>query len=227
LRSSPISIPDILALTRIALVPFIMALTRSDRIDHALGIAATLFAIAAFTDFLDGFVARRTTGGTTFGAFLDTTADKILVTGTLFALVSIGRVSIWPAVIIVFREFTVMALRGVVAERGRLVKPSTWGKLKAVAQFSAIFWAFLRFPGTIGPWYFDQWLMLIAVVATVGSAWGYMSAFWRTVHDHEGPEVAVEVDSDGHRFMIPAAEGAQVDREDSVRESRTSDGAKN
>lgn len=204
-----------------------MALTRSDRIDHALGIAATLFAIAAFTDFLDGFVARRTTGGTTFGAFLDTTADKILVTGTLFALVSIGRVSIWPAVIIVFREFTVMALRGVVAERGGLVKPSTWGKLKAVAQFSAIFWAFLRFPGTIGPWYFDQWLMLIAVVATVGSAWGYMSAFWRTVHNHEGPELAVEVDSDGHRFVIPAAEGAQVDRGDSVRESRTSDGATN
>ena len=62
-----------------------MALTRSDQIEHALGIAAALFGIAAFTDFLDGFVARRTTGGTTFGAFLDTTADKILVTGTLFA----------------------------------------------------------------------------------------------------------------------------------------------
>ncbi|MDH3464156.1 MAG: CDP-diacylglycerol--glycerol-3-phosphate 3-phosphatidyltransferase, partial [Acidimicrobiia bacterium] len=159
LRSSPINAPDVLALTRIALVPAIMALTRSDQIEHALGIAAALFGIAAFTDFLDGFVARRTTGGTTFGAFLDTTADKILVTGTLFALVSIGRVSIWPAVIIVFREFTVMALRGVVAERGGLVAPSTWGKIKAVAQFSAIFWAYLRFAEPWGPWYFDQWLM--------------------------------------------------------------------
>src|SRR5680860_1920954 len=79
---SPINAPDILALIRIALVPVIMAFTRSDSIDHALGIAATLFSIAAFTDFLDGYVARRTTGGTTLGAFLDTTADKILVTGT-------------------------------------------------------------------------------------------------------------------------------------------------
>lgn len=183
-----------------------MAFTRSDSIDHALGIAATLFAIAAFTDFLDGYLARRTTGGTTLGAFLDTTADKILVTGTLFALVSIDRVSIWPAVIIVFREFTVMALRGVVAERGGLIAPSTWGKIKAASQFGAIFWAFLRFPEPLGPWFFDQWLMLIAVAATVGSAWGYVSAFWHNVQDDEGDPVAVEVDSDGHRFIVPAPE---------------------
>jgi len=107
-----------LALSRIVLVPFIMALTRSDQIEYALYYAAALFAIAAFTDFLDGYLARRTSGGTTLGAFLDTTADKILVTGTLLALVSIDRVSIWPAAIIIFREFAVMALRGVVAAEG-------------------------------------------------------------------------------------------------------------
>lgn len=190
-----------------------MAFTRSDRIDHALGIAATLFAIAAFTDFLDGYLARRTTGGTTFGAFLDTTADKILVTGTLFALVSIDRVSIWPAVIIVFREFAVMALRGVVAERGGLIRPSTWGKIKAAAQFTAIFWAFLRFPERLGPWYFDQWLMLVAVIATVGSAWGYLSAFWHTVRDEDDSSVTVEVDSDGHRFIVPSGDPREVDRD--------------
>jgi CDP-diacylglycerol---glycerol-3-phosphate 3-phosphatidyltransferase len=205
---TPINTPDTLALIRIALVPVIMAFTRSDSIDHALGIAATLFAIAAFTDFLDGYVARRTTGGTTLGAFLDTTADKILVTGTLFALVSIDRVSIWPAVIIVFREFTVMALRGVVAQRGGLIAPSTWGKIKALAQFSAIFFAFLRFSPTWGPWYFDQWLMLIAVIATVGSAWGYLTAFWSAIKDEDGDDVGVEVDSDGHRFIVPVSESS-------------------
>ena len=206
-----ISLPDFLALIRIALVPVIMAFTRSDQVENALVIAAALFAVAAFTDFLDGYVARRTTGGTTLGAFLDTTADKILVTGTLFALVSIDRVSIWPAVIIVFREFAVMALRGVVAERGGLIRPSTWGKMKALAQFTAIFWAFLRFPETWGPWYFDQWLMLLAVIATVGSAWGYLSAFWYAVRDDEGPAVSVEVDSEGHRFIVPSAEPHEAD----------------
>ncbi|HUF14538.1 MAG TPA: CDP-diacylglycerol--glycerol-3-phosphate 3-phosphatidyltransferase [Acidimicrobiia bacterium] len=177
----PINIPNALAVFRIATVVPIMSFTRADQIENQFVIAAGLFLIASFTDFLDGYWARRTTGGTVLGAFLDTTADKIMVTGTLLALVSVDRVSIWPASIIIFREFTVMALRGVVAQRGGLIAPSTWGKIKAFTQYAAIFWAFLRFADRWGPWYFDQWLMLIAVVATVGSAWGYVSAFWSVV----------------------------------------------
>ena len=159
----------------------IMAFTRADQIDNHLLIAAGIFAVAAFTDFLDGFIARRTTGGTVLSAFLDTTADKILVTGSLLALVSVDRVSIWPAAIIIFREFTVMALRGVVAQRGGLIQPSTWGKIKAVTQFVAIFLAFVRLSEPWGPWYLDQWAMLVAVLATVGSMWGYVRAFWEVV----------------------------------------------
>lgn len=159
----------------------IMAFTRADQIDNHFLIAGALFAIAAFTDFLDGYVARRYSDETVLGGFLDTTADKILVTGTLLALVSVDRVSIWPASIIIFREFAVMALRGVVAQRGGLIKPSTWGKIKTVAQMWAIFLAFVRLSEPWGPWYLDQWAMLVAVIATVGSAWGYLSAFWLTV----------------------------------------------
>jgi phosphatidylglycerophosphate synthase len=104
-----------------------------------------------------------------------------MVTGTLLALVSVDRVSIWPAAIIVFREFTVMALRGIVAQRGGLIAPSTWGKIKAFTQYVAIFAAFLRLGERWGPWFLDQYLMLIAVVATIGSAWGYITAFWSVV----------------------------------------------
>lgn len=175
------NVPNALALFRILMVVPIMSFTRADQIENHFVIAAILFAIASFTDFLDGYWARRTTGGTILGAFLDTTADKIMVTGTLLALVSVDRVSIWPAAIIIFREFTVMALRGVVAQRGGIIAPSTWGKIKAFAQYSAIFWAFLRFSEKWGPWYFDQYLMLIAVIATIGSAWGYITAFWKVV----------------------------------------------
>ncbi|HEX9848558.1 MAG TPA: CDP-diacylglycerol--glycerol-3-phosphate 3-phosphatidyltransferase [Acidimicrobiia bacterium] len=176
-----INFPNALAVFRIVMVLPIMSFARADQIENHFVIAAGLFLIASFTDFLDGYWARRTTGGTVLGAFFDTTADKIMVTGTLFALVSVDRVSIWPAAIIVFREFAVMALRGVVAQRGRLIAPSTWGKIKAFTQYAAIFWAFLRFTDRWGPWYFDQWLMLIAVLATIGSAWGYISAFWSVV----------------------------------------------
>jgi len=158
-----------------------MAFTRADQIGTHLLIAAGLFAVAAFTDYLDGYLARRYSDETVLGGFLDTTADKILVTGTLLALVSVDRVSIWPAAILIFREFLVMALRGVVAQRGGLIRPSTWGKIKTVAQFLAIFLAFIRLSEPWGPWYLDQWAMLFAVIATVGSAWGYMAAFWHTV----------------------------------------------
>jgi phosphatidylglycerophosphate synthase len=105
----------------------------------------------------------------------------------LLALVSIDRVSIWPASIIIFREFLVMALRGVVATQGGLIRPSTWGKIKFITQFVAIFLAFFRLADRWGPWYLDQWAMLIAVIATVGSAWGYISAFWHTVRSEPTP----------------------------------------
>ena len=171
-----------LALSRIVLVPVIMAFTRSEQIENNLVIAALIFGFASITDYFDGYFARKSaTGGTILGAFLDTTADKILVTGTLLALVSVDLVSIWPAAIIIFREFLVMALRGVVAAQGGLIRPSTWGKIKTITQFVAIFLAFFRLSEPWGPWYLDQWAMLIAVIATIGSAWGYLTAFWHTV----------------------------------------------
>jgi CDP-diacylglycerol--glycerol-3-phosphate 3-phosphatidyltransferase len=163
---------------RVLVVPVVMALTRSqERFEHALGWAAALFAVAAVTDFLDGYLARRWHIESVLGAFLDTTADKLLVTGALLALTSIGRVSIWAALVIMMREFLVMGLRGVVATTGGVVKPSTWGKIKATAQYAAIFFAFMRLPAPWGPLYLDQWVMWVAVIVTIASAWGYFAAF--------------------------------------------------
>jgi CDP-diacylglycerol--glycerol-3-phosphate 3-phosphatidyltransferase len=159
-----------------------MALTRSqDRVEHALGWAAALFTLAAITDFLDGYLARRWHVESILGAFLDTTADKLLVTGALLALTSIGRVSIWAAMVIVMREFLVMGLRGLVALGGGIVKPSTWGKIKAVAQYAAIILAYLRLPDRWGPLYLDQWVMWVAVIVTIASAWGYFATFSKIV----------------------------------------------
>lgn len=159
-----------------------MALTRSqDRIEHALGYAVALFTAAAITDFLDGYLARRWHVESVLGAFLDTTADKLLVTGTLLALTSIGRVSIWAAMVIMMREFAVMGLRGLVALGGGIVKPSTWGKIKATAQYGAIGLAYMRLPERWGPLFLDQWAMWIAVIVTIASAWGYFGAFSKIV----------------------------------------------
>lgn len=190
-RSNLISFPDWLAIGRVLVVPIVMVLTRSQgRFEHALGYAAALFAVAAITDFFDGYLARRWHVESVLGAFLDTTADKLLVTGALLALTSIGRVSIWAALVIMMREFLVMGLRGLVASTGGIVKPSTWGKIKATAQYAAIGLAFLRLPNPWGPLYLDEWVMWIAVIVTIASAWGYFSAFSKVVADNRHTTVA-------------------------------------
>jgi CDP-diacylglycerol--glycerol-3-phosphate 3-phosphatidyltransferase len=169
-------------LARLLVVPIVVALTVADGgTTRNLTIAAVLFGLAAITDFVDGYLARRWHTESLLGAFLDTTADKVLVIGSLLGLVAIDRVSVWAALIIIVREIAVMGLRGIVAATGGMVKPSTWGKIKATAQFVAIFLAFIRLDEPWGPQYLDECAMLIAVVATVASFWGYVVAFWEVV----------------------------------------------
>ena len=124
---------------RVILTPIVMALVLhgGDRDD---AIAAALFAVAAATDFVDGRLARRWKRTSQLGAFLDTTADKVLVTGVLIALVAVGRASAWVAFVIIAREIVVFGLKGVASSaEGSIVTPSRLGKAKANLQFFAIF----------------------------------------------------------------------------------------
>lgn len=163
---------------RVVLVPVIMALVLAGP-RHRSGFAAAggLFVLAAVTDFVDGYLARRWRLTTTLGAFLDTTADKLLVSGVLIALVSVGRMSVWIAVIIVGREVLILGLRGVVAAAGTPFPPSIWGKLKANTQFAGIFLAIVRYPHHLGPLFADQWVMLLVAAVTIASAAEYVVRF--------------------------------------------------
>lgn len=164
---------------RILLTPIVMALILAgDRVDAAYAVGGMLFAIAAATDFVDGRLARRWKQTTTWGTFLDTTADKLLVSGVLISLVAVDRASTWVAFIIVGRELLIMGLRGAVtAADGTVVRPSLWGKLKANVQFLAILLAILRTSEPVGPLYPDQYAMILAAAVTVGSAVEYVARF--------------------------------------------------
>jgi CDP-diacylglycerol---glycerol-3-phosphate 3-phosphatidyltransferase len=164
---------------RIVLVPVIMALIVSDDTDlgTAAWIAAVLFAVAAATDFFDGYLARRWRVTTTLGSFLDTTADKLLVTGILVALVAVERCSPWIATIIIGRELAIMGLRGVIAADGAVMKPSIWGKLKTNVQFFAILLAIIRPDVSFAGAYLDEWGMVLAAAITIGSAIDYIASF--------------------------------------------------
>jgi CDP-diacylglycerol--glycerol-3-phosphate 3-phosphatidyltransferase len=160
---------------RIVLAPIVMALVLAGK-DFEIA-AAALFAFAAATDYWDGRLARRWGVTTTLGSFLDTTADKLLVTGVLIALIGADRVSPWIAAIIVGRELIILGLRGVVAVDGSVMQPSIWGKLKTTIQFVAILLAILRFGQPIAGEYFDEWVMLVAAGITVMSAVDYLQRF--------------------------------------------------
>src|SRR5215204_1081393 len=157
---------------RIALTPVVMAMVLvRDPAPWVDPTAALLFAFAAATDFADGRLARRWKKTSTFGSFLDTAADKLLVSGVVLALVEAGRVSAWIAFVIVGRELLIMGLRGAVsASDGIVVTPSMWGKWKATVQFVAITITIWRPDVHIGDWYLDQWLMALAAAITIVSA---------------------------------------------------------
>ncbi|HEY7660974.1 MAG TPA: CDP-diacylglycerol--glycerol-3-phosphate 3-phosphatidyltransferase [Actinomycetota bacterium] len=163
---------------RVALVPVILALILAGPQNEAAFTAAGIvFAVAALTDFFDGLLARRWAQTTVFGNFLDTTADKLLVSGALVGLLVVDRVSPWIALIIIGREVLIIGLKGAVASTGDLVRPSVWGKAKANVQFLAILLAIVRPGEPIGPWYLDQYVMVAAAVITVLSGVEYVVRF--------------------------------------------------
>jgi CDP-diacylglycerol--glycerol-3-phosphate 3-phosphatidyltransferase len=173
---------------RVILVPVIIALVLlGPQGDGATGralatvpilvIATVLFTIAALTDLLDGYLARRWSFATPLGSFLDTTADKLLVSGTLLALVEVGRASAWVAFLIIGRELLVLGLKGVVATGGADVGASALGKWKAVVQFFAIGMAIIALGPDLGPLALHSWVMVLAAALTVWSAVDYFARF--------------------------------------------------
>lgn len=106
-------------------------------------ITLIIFLIASFTDFLDGYLARKNNLVTTFGKFLDPIADKLLVLSALIMLVERGIIPGWIPIIIAAREFIVSGIRMLAAGDGKVIAASWYGKVKTVSQMIAISLAFL------------------------------------------------------------------------------------
>ena len=102
-------------------------------------IAAVVFAVAAFTDGLDGYIARSRGSVTNFGKLMDPLADKLLIIAPLISLVSLDRIAPWVAMVIIARELAVTMLRMVAVERGVVIPASWLGKAKTILQVAAIF----------------------------------------------------------------------------------------
>ena len=177
-----LTVPNILTLTRIAVIP-LFVLVFFLPFDWARPISAAIFAIAAFTDWLDGYLARKLEQTSRFGAFLDPVADKLMVAVTLILLV-VSEPTAWlalPAIVIIGREIAISALREWMAEIGERtqVAVSYIGKIKTVGQMLALL--LLLYSAPIGDFpTYDVGLVLlyIAVVLTLWSMVIYLNAAW-------------------------------------------------
>jgi CDP-diacylglycerol--glycerol-3-phosphate 3-phosphatidyltransferase len=132
-----LNLPNVLTVFRILLVPVLVAALLSGAARGDL-LAAAVFAVASFTDALDGWIARRQRNETTFGKLMDPLADKLLVVAALVSLVSLNRLSAWVAMVIIAREFAVTGLRQLAMENGEVIPASIWGKLKTVIQIAMV-----------------------------------------------------------------------------------------
>lgn len=184
------NLPNSLTLLRIFFVPLLVAvlLTRSPNVVlwgvpvHFEVWGVLILVLAATTDWLDGFLARRRGEITTLGILLDPIADKLLISAAFVSLVDIGLVPAWMVVIIIGREFTVLGLRNIASAEGFTIEASTLGKTKMVLQVVAACAAtlgrrvpLLKIPGTI--------LLWLVVVFAVLSAVQYFLKFWNQVDD--------------------------------------------
>lgn len=135
-------------------------------------IAAIIFVIASFTDFLDGYIARKYNQITNFGKFLDPIADKILVLAAMTYLISTGRIAFWAVLIIIFREFLVTGIRLLAVEKGEVIAASNYGKLKTIATMIALI--IMMFNNLYLPIILVDTIWYIAVFLTIFSGLDYL-----------------------------------------------------
>ena len=181
----PLNIPILLTWLRILLIPLMIGIyyvPASWLFGVGRDLAAMLvFVFAAWTDWLDGYLARRWNETSAFGAFLDPVADKLVVAVALIMLVDFHRLDASIAAIIIGREITISALREWMAQVGarKSVAVSMIGKVKTVAQMTAIPLLLYHQPiGSFDVQYFGTWLIYIAAVLTLWSMVYYMRMAW-------------------------------------------------
>jgi CDP-diacylglycerol--glycerol-3-phosphate 3-phosphatidyltransferase/cardiolipin synthase len=178
----PLNIPNLLTWARILLIPLVVGvyylpLTATEQ----NMVATTAFLVAAVTDWIDGWLARKLNQTSAFGAFLDPVADKLMVAAALVILVKLNRADAVLAFIIIGREIAISALREWMAGIGasRSVAVSLVGKLKTIAQMTAIPLLLWHTPlGSIDIHLLGTWSLWIAALLTLWSMVYYLKKAW-------------------------------------------------
>jgi CDP-diacylglycerol---glycerol-3-phosphate 3-phosphatidyltransferase len=162
-----LNLPNSLTLLRILLIPVFVWFFSESSPDRALA-AGLVFACAAFTDFLDGYLARKSGQITNLGKLLDPVADKLLVASGLILLVQFQRVAVWLAIVMIAREMIVTGARVVAAKEGFVVPADSLGKFKVIGQIGGILCLILQ----------GVWVQNEGPLATIGTGLLYIALFF-------------------------------------------------
>jgi CDP-diacylglycerol---glycerol-3-phosphate 3-phosphatidyltransferase len=178
-----LNIPNYLTFLRIISIPFILFPLQSGRPNSTL-LAAIVFSVAFFTDWLDGFIARKKNLVTKLGKIWDPLADKLLIGSSLIMLIGLDWVAAWIGVLLIGREIAITWLRSILAPKGIIMSASWWGKYKTFFQAIALiplmihysYWSInFQIIGTV--------LLQIALVLTVWSGFLYSIQYYSILMD--------------------------------------------
>lgn len=194
------NLPNLLTFARVLMIPAVLVLLdRGGPADCFW--AAIVYSLAAITDLLDGWLARRNNLVSVLGKFLDPLADKLIVAATLVWMVPMGRIPAWAVVLLISREITVTALRSIASSEGLVIAAGDGGKAKTALQMIGILCLILGYPYTLHAGLYDfglvdlvhvgRLLVYASLVFSLTSAAEYMGLFVDAIDKkNKGPQGA-------------------------------------
>ena len=180
-RGVLLNLPNTITMLRVTVIPVLFFLLLSPGETGSL-VIATLFVIAALTDFLDGYVARKYEIVTVMGKFLDPIADKLIVNAAMILMIPISRIPAWIVAVIIIRDFVVDGIRAIASSEGSIIQASMLGKQKTICQVFAVSTLIIHYPflgvdahvvGTV--------ILYLALVLSVWSGMEYFMKFYREI----------------------------------------------
>lgn len=187
LRRELWNLPNMLTLGRVAIIPPFVLYTYYGDPWHSF-LAAVIFSLAAVTDILDGWLARRMHLVTVLGKFMDPLADKLIVMAALVMLTRLGRVASGVVIVLLARDLIISGLRTIASVEGILISASQGGKWKTAIQVFGILGLLIHYSHSIdfliGTWVIDfnavgTWILYFSMIFSITSALGYFQDFWR------------------------------------------------
>lgn len=174
-----INLPNTVTMLRICIIPVLFFLLfNPDRIWSL--IIAALFIMAALTDLLDGYLARRYHIVTNIGKLLDPIADKIIVNTAMILMIPIGRIPAWIVAIIIIRDFTIDGIRTIATSEGMIIDASKLGKRKTLCQIFALSALIIHYPFLgANAHVVGMVILYVALWLTIHSGTDYMLKFYR------------------------------------------------